>query len=276
VSTYGTRVRLWFSLLKRSNMLYYLFEFLESKYDLPGAGLFQFISFRTLLAFILSLIISIIIGNRIIRSLKRLQIGESVRDLGLEGQLEKSGTPTMGGVIILLSILVPCILLTKVDNIYIITLVVTAIWMAMIGFVDDYIKVFRKDKKGLKGRSKILGQLVLGILIGVVMLFHHDVLVRMDKSSAEQEGFKIVKELPIVEGQAQLLPSNPSCQSVCVTSILMAPSQVQSVLLVRPLSCNRRGISVVGCQRLPIFTFLNPLFQLNPIRASQSPIKLAR
>jgi len=195
-------------------MLYYLFEFLESKYDLPGAGVFQFISFRTLLAFILSLIISIIIGNRIIRSLKRLQIGESVRDLGLEGQLEKSGTPTMGGVIILLSILVPCLLLTKLDNIYIITLVIAAVWMAIIGFIDDYIKVFKKDKKGLRGRSKVLGQVGLGLLIGVVMLFHNDVVVRMNKSAAINEGFKIVSEISVQEGSEQLVYAKSSITNI--------------------------------------------------------------
>ena len=201
-------------LLKHSNMLYYLFEFLESKYDLPGAGVFQFISFRTLLAFILSLIISIIIGNRIIRSLKRLQIGESVRDLGLEGQLEKAGTPTMGGVIILMSILVPCLLLTKLDNIYIITLVIAAIWMAIIGFIDDYIKVFKKDKKGLKGRSKVLGQVGLGFLIGVVMLFHNDVVVRMNKSAAIDEGFKIVSEISGQDDGEQLVYAKSSITNI--------------------------------------------------------------
>lgn len=176
-------------------MLYYFFEFLEKTYDFPGAGVFQFISFRTALAFILSLIISIIIGNRIIRSLKRLQIGESVRDLGLEGQIEKTGTPTMGGIIILLSIFVPCLLVSKLDNIYIITLLIATLWMGIIGFIDDYIKVFKKDKKGLHGKFKIYGQIGLGLLIGLVMLYHNDVLVRMDKSTALDNNFKIVTEL---------------------------------------------------------------------------------
>ncbi len=214
MGTNGARVRLWFYLLKDSNMLYYLFEFLESTYDTPGAGLFQFISFRTLLAFILSLIISIIIGNRIIRSLKRLQIGESVRDLGLEGQLEKAGTPTMGGVIILLSILVPCILLTKLDNIYIVTLIIAAVWMAAIGFVDDYIKVYKKDKGGLRGRSKVLGQVVLGIIIGVVMLFHNDVTVRMTKEAAQKENFRIVTELPLQDDGTQYVYAKSSITNI--------------------------------------------------------------
>ncbi len=189
----------------RSKMLYYFFEFLENKYDFPGAGVFQFISFRAGLAFILSLIISIIIGNRIIRSLKRLQIGESVRDLGLDGQMEKAGTPTMGGIIILLSIIVPCLLISKLDNIYIITLLIATIWMGIIGFVDDYIKVFRKDKKGLHGRFKIYGQVGLGLLIGLVMLFSNDVVVRMDKSVAEQEGFEIITELQNQDSGTELV-----------------------------------------------------------------------
>ncbi len=176
-------------------MLYYLFEYLENSIDFPGAGVFKFISFRTGLAIILSLIISIIFGNRIISSLKRMQIGESVRDLGLEGQLEKSGTPTMGGVIIILSILAPCLLLAKLDNIYILTLILATVWMAVIGFVDDYIKVFKKDKKGLHGRFKIYGQIGLGLLIGLVMLYHNDVSVRMTEDYAEEEGFKVVRVL---------------------------------------------------------------------------------
>jgi len=176
-------------------MLYYLFEFLETKYNLPGAGLFQYTSFRTALAVIISLIISIIFGNRIIRSLKRLQVGETVRDLGLKGQKEKEGTPTMGGVIILLSILIPCLLLSRLDNIYVITLLVASVWMAAIGFVDDYIKVFRKNKAGLHGKFKVFGQIGLGLLIGLVMLFHNDVLVRMPKADALANNYEIHKEL---------------------------------------------------------------------------------
>jgi len=175
-------------------MLYYLFEFLENRYELPGAGVFQFISFRTGSAFILSLIISIVFGSRVISSLKRLQVGESIRDLGLPGQLEKSGTPTMGGLLILLSLLVPILLFCKLDNIYIITLIIATLWTAAIGFADDYIKVFKKDKGGLRSRFKIYGQFGLGLLIGLVMLFHSDVLVRVDKEVAEERGYEIVLE----------------------------------------------------------------------------------
>ena len=137
-------------------MLYYLFEYLEKQYQLPGAGLFQYISFRSALAFVISLLFSTIFGRRIIDKLRRLQIGETVRDLGLEGQSQKGGTPTMGGIIIILATLLPVLLLADLYNVYIIILIVTTIWMGLIGFIDDYIKVFRKDKDGLKGRFKIL------------------------------------------------------------------------------------------------------------------------
>ena len=136
-------------------MLYYLFEYLDNEFDLPGAGMFRSIPFRMGVAIMLSLIISLLLGNRIIRSLKKLQIGETVRDLGLEGQMQKAGTPTMGGLIILLAILVPCILLARLDNVYIILLLLTTIWMGVIGFVDDYIKIFRKNKQGLHAKFKL-------------------------------------------------------------------------------------------------------------------------
>lgn len=166
-------------------MLYYLFEILETKYNLPGAGLFQFITFRSAAAIVLSLIISILIGDRIISSLKRLQIGETVRELGLEGQKQKEGTPTMGGVIIILSILIPCFLLCRLDNIYVILMIVTTIWLGFIGGMDDYIKVFRKDKGGLKGWTKIIGQVGLGLIIGVTMLFHEDIVIRVPVEQAQ-------------------------------------------------------------------------------------------
>ncbi|MGV6845753.1 MAG: phospho-N-acetylmuramoyl-pentapeptide-transferase [Lutibacter sp.] len=159
-------------------MLYYLFEYLEKQYQLTGAGLFQYISFRSATAFIISLLFSTIYGKRIIVYLQRKQVGESVRDLGLTGQLEKAGTPTMGGVIIILATLIPVILLSKLENIYIITLLVTTIWMGVIGFIDDYIKIFRKNKEGLKGRFKILGQVTLGIFVGAMFYFHPQVTIK--------------------------------------------------------------------------------------------------
>ena len=159
-------------------MLYYLFEYLDTHYSLPGAGLFQYISFRSALAFAFSLLISTVYGRKIIDKLRRLQVGESVRDLGLEGQKEKSGTPTMGGIIIILATLIPVFLFAKLDNVYIILLIVTTIWMGVIGFIDDYIKVFRKNKEGLKGRFKIIGQITLGAFVGFVLYFNPDVLVK--------------------------------------------------------------------------------------------------
>jgi phospho-N-acetylmuramoyl-pentapeptide-transferase len=159
-------------------MLYYLFEYLDQNTSLPGTGLFQYISFRSALAFAFSLLISTIYGRKIIDKLRRMQVGESIRDLGLEGQVEKKGTPTMGGLIIIMATLIPVFLFAKLDNIYIIILIVTTIWMGTIGFVDDYIKVFKKNKEGLKGRFKIVGQITLGIFIGLMLYFNPDVVVK--------------------------------------------------------------------------------------------------
>ncbi len=159
-------------------MLYYLFEFLDQNANLPGTGLFKYISFRSALAFAFSLLISTIYGRKIIDKLRSLQVGESVRDLGLEGQIQKKGTPTMGGLIIILATLIPVFLFAKLDNIYIIILIVTTIWMGAIGFVDDYIKVFKKNKDGLKGRFKIVGQVSLGIFVGLMLYFNPDVVVK--------------------------------------------------------------------------------------------------
>ena len=157
-------------------MLYYLFELLD-QLNFPGAGLFDFISFRASMALIFSLLFSIVIGKRMINSLRKQQIGETVRDLGLAGQIEKSGTPTMGGLIILGSILVPTLLFAKLHNVYVITMVLATIWLGLIGFLDDYIKVFRKNKEGLKGRFKIIGQIGVGILVGSILYFSNDVRV---------------------------------------------------------------------------------------------------
>lgn len=161
-------------------MLYYLFEYLEKHYEIPGAGLFQYITFRAALAIIFSLLFSTIFGKKIISYLQRQQVGETVRDLGLAGQVEKAGTPTMGGIIIIFATLIPVLLLARLDNIYVIMLIVTLLWMGLIGFIDDYIKVFKKDKEGLKGRFKILGQVGLGVFVGAVMYFHPGVTVKVD------------------------------------------------------------------------------------------------
>ena len=159
-------------------MLYYFFEFLENQYQIPGASLFTYISFRAAAAIITSLLISTIFGKRIIDYLRKKQIGESIRDLGLEGQVEKKGTPTMGGIIIILSTLIPVFLFANLNNIYIILLVVTLIWMGVIGFVDDYIKLFKNDKEGLRGKYKIIGQIILGLIVGLTLFFHPEVTVK--------------------------------------------------------------------------------------------------
>ena len=161
-------------------MLYYLFELLEKLYHFPGASVFQYISFRAAAAVIISMGFSMVFGARIIAYLKRQQIGESIRDLGLEGQKEKEGTPTMGGLIIILSTLIPVLLLARLNNIYIILLLITMVWMGFIGWVDDYIKIFKKNKEGLQGRFKIIGQVLLGICVGAILYFNPDVTVRTD------------------------------------------------------------------------------------------------
>ncbi len=162
-------------------MLYYLFEYLEKQFQFPGAGVFQFITFRAAVAIILSLLTSTIFGKKIINYLQRQQVGESVRDLGLEGQVEKAGTPTMGGIIIIIATLIPVLLISKLDNIYVIMLIVSMVWMGLIGFIDDYIKVFKKDKEGLSGKFKILGQVGLGVFVGAVMYFHPGITIKQEK-----------------------------------------------------------------------------------------------
>jgi phospho-N-acetylmuramoyl-pentapeptide-transferase len=176
-------------------MLYYLFEYLEKEFQFPGASLFGFISFRAAMAIILSLLISTIYGKRIINYLRRKQVGETIRDLGLEGQSEKAGTPTMGGIIIILATLIPVLLLAKLNNIYIILLLVTTVWMGVIGFIDDYIKKFKNDKEGLKGRFKVLGQVGLGVIVGLTLFFHQDVTIREE-----------IKEVSVEQVQTQSLP----------------------------------------------------------------------
>ncbi|MGX7667059.1 phospho-N-acetylmuramoyl-pentapeptide-transferase [Flavobacterium pedocola] len=166
-------------------MLYYFFEYLHKTMDVPGAGVFQYITFRSGLAIILSLMISTIYGKRIINFLRRQQIGETVRELGLEGQTQKAGTPTMGGLIIIFSTLIPVLLLAKLDNIYVMLLIVTTLWMGTIGFIDDYIKIFKKDKEGLKGIFKVIGQVGLGLIVGSVLYFHPGVTVRNDTATTD-------------------------------------------------------------------------------------------
>ena len=158
-------------------MLYHLFQYLES-FDFPGAGVFQYITFRSACAIILSLIIASVVGKRVIRMLQRQQIGEEIRDLGLQGQMEKKGTPTMGGIIILLAILIPVLLFARLDNVYIQLMIISTIWLGLIGFADDYIKVFRKHKEGLKGRFKVIGQVGLGLIVGLTLYMNDEVVIR--------------------------------------------------------------------------------------------------
>ncbi len=172
-------------------MLYHLLEFLGEHYEFIGDDLYQFISFRAGVAMILSLVISLLFGGRIIKFLKALQIGETVRDLGLAGQKEKEGTPTMGGVIIIMAILIPFLLMADLTNMYSLVMILVTIWMGIIGFTDDYIKVFKKDKKGLAGKFKVLGQVVLGLIVGVVMFNSQDIKVRIDKDVAQEYGYEL-------------------------------------------------------------------------------------
>ena len=177
-------------------MLYHLFDFLNNKYDLAGAGLFQYISFRSGMAVVLSILISVTFGKNLIDMLRKKQVGESIRDLGLEGQMEKKGTPTMGGIIIILAIVLPTLLFARLDNVYVILLLVSTLWMGAIGFLDDYIKVFKKNKEGLRGHFKIVGQVGLGLIVGLTLYFNNNVVVReFEKPTVTQE--EIVAEAPV-------------------------------------------------------------------------------
>lgn len=159
-------------------MFYYLFHYLDQHFNFPGAGVFQYISFRAAMALLSSLIISMVFGKRIINFIRRKQIGETIRELGLQGQNEKAGTPTMGGLIILAAIIIPTLLFAKVHNIYIVLMLIATVWLGAIGFIDDYIKVFKKNKEGLKGKFKIVGQIGIGLIVGAVLYFHPDVVIK--------------------------------------------------------------------------------------------------
>ncbi len=172
-------------------MFYYLFDFLNNRLNFPGAGVFHYISFRAAMALIFSLLISMVLGKRIINLLHKKQVGETVRDLGLDGQMEKKGTPTMGGLIILSAILIPTLLFAKLHNVYIILMILTTIWLGLIGFLDDYIKVFKKDKAGLKGKFKVLGQIGIGLIVGVTLYFNNEVVVKEKIFTSGQSSYSI-------------------------------------------------------------------------------------
>jgi phospho-N-acetylmuramoyl-pentapeptide-transferase len=183
-------------------MLYYLFDYLERAYQFPGASLFGYLSFRSAIAIIFSLLVTAVMGKRIIAMLQHYQMGESIRDLGLAGQKEKAGTPTMGGLMIIFGTLIPVLLLTKLDNIYIILLIVTTLWMGIIGLVDDYLKIKRKDKEGLKGRFKIVGQVTLGLIVGATLYFHPGVTIKqqtLDGESFLQEEKSTKTTIPLLK-----------------------------------------------------------------------------
>ena len=183
-------------------MLYYLFEYLERAYQFPGASLFAYLTFRSAVAIIFSLLVTAVLGKRIIVVLQHYQMGESIRDLGLEGQKEKAGTPTMGGLLIIFGTLIPVLLLTKLDNIYIILLIVTTLWMGAIGLADDYLKIKRKDKEGLKGRFKIVGQIILGVIVGATLYFHPGVTIKqkaIDGESFLQEEKSTKTTIPLMK-----------------------------------------------------------------------------
>ena len=199
-------------------MLYSLFQLLDKRFDLPGAGVFQYISFRAALAVVLALLVTILFGRRIIRMLQRHQIGEEIRDLGLEGQLSKKGTPTMGGLLILLAILVPILLVGKLDNIYVLLMIISTIWLGVLGFMDDYIKSFRHNKDGLKGKFKIVGQVGLGIIVGTVMCFSQEVVIREKISTPTEKTYTNITGQTVVE-KTQTAVMDPTPQKTTKTTI---------------------------------------------------------
>lgn len=194
-------------------MFYYLFDYLQQCCDFPGAGLFEYISFRAAMAVITSLIITLIFGKRWIRFLNRKQVGETIRNLGLEGQMEKEGTPTMGGLIILNAVIIPTLLFARLDNIYIILMLFTTVWLGMIGFADDYIKVFKKNKHGLPGKFKVIGQIILGLVVGLTMYFNDEIVIRekisdpvvIEEMQANGDSGPVFSEEP-VKSQKTTLP----------------------------------------------------------------------
>ncbi len=175
-------------------MFYHLFKYLHEAYSIPGTGVFQYLSFRAALALVTSLLISLVFGGKWIRYLNRKQVGETIRDLGLEGQLEKQGTPTMGGLIILASVVVPALLFARLDNVYILLMLFTTIWLGSLGFLDDYIKVFKKNKEGLSGKYKIIGQVILGLVVGLVMYFNKNVVTREKMETPVHQVYSVIGE----------------------------------------------------------------------------------
>jgi len=200
-------------------MLYYLFDFLEKQYQLTGASVFQYLSFRASLATLMSLFIAMVMGKRIIAFIRKKQIGEEIRDLGLEGQSEKAGTPTMGGLIIILALLTPVLLFADISNVYIQLLIVSTVWMGTIGFIDDYIKVFRKDKEGLKSRFKLIGQSTLGLIVGVVLYTHPEITIKQKDAAQTDIEFSKVEEVKSLQTNIPFFKGNEFDYSDIITAL---------------------------------------------------------
>ena len=200
-------------------MLYYLFDFLEKQYQLTGASVFQYLSFRASLATLMSLFIAMVMGKRIIAFIQKKQIGEEIRDLGLEGQSEKAGTPTMGGLIIILALLTPVLLFADISNVYIQLLIVSTVWMGAIGFIDDYIKVFRKDKEGLKSRFKLIGQSTLGLIVGVVLYTHPEITIKQKDAAQTDIEFSKVEEVKSLQTNIPFFKGNEFDYSDIITAL---------------------------------------------------------
>lgn len=200
-------------------MLYYLFDFLEKQYQLTGASVFQYLSFRASLATLMSLFIAMVMGKKIIAFIRKKQIGEEIRDLGLEGQSEKAGTPTMGGLIIILALLTPVLLFADISNVYIQLLIVSTVWMGAIGFIDDYIKVFRKDKEGLKSRFKLIGQSTLGLIVGVVLYTHPEITIKQKDAAQTDIEFSKVEEVKSLQTNIPFFKGNEFDYSDIITAL---------------------------------------------------------
>lgn len=234
-------------------MLYYLFNYLDKAYDFPGAGLFQYISFRAALAVIFSLTISLLFGKSLINFLRRKQVGESVRDLGLEGQREKEGTPTMGGLIIIAAIVIPTLLFAKLNNIYVILILVTTVWLGFIGFLDDYIKVFRNDKKGLAGKFKILGQVVIGIVVGITLYFNDGVVIREKIAETSSRSETSISEFESIADHGKKF-ARQSEKSTKTTIPFFKNNEFDYAILLKPLG--EKAMKYAWLVFIPIVIFI--------------------
>lgn len=224
-------------------MLYYLFTWLDKQFDFPGAGVFQYISFRAAMAVIGSLVISLLFGKKIINYIRKKQIGETVRELGLDGQTQKAGTPTMGGLIILAAIIIPTLLFAKLNNVYIILMLVSTVWLGAIGFLDDYIKVFKKNKEGLKGKFKVIGQVGIGLIVGITLYFHPDVTTKDRISTSGQSSYSI--DAAITSKKELQVPkySEEETKSIKTTIPFVKNNEFDYNIIVRWIcdDCNKWG-----------------------------------